>query len=290
MSASKSLVFALQLALTAPAVWLAGQVAILRTHGLISLHEEGAWFPVLHGFNGHLWLWASARDATWLVAVAAVVLLATTIAAALEIRNLTSSPGASSAALLLLLCLLGLEAVFGYNLLAARSSSEPLDWRLFTVIVLVFTGLAGLILLVERHPPKPDRRVLIVVGALLVVASSLVPLRWVAFRAPFAGAAEFEQSRQAPGPTLAFFTASWCMPCHRLAPLLAVEAQKLRLPVIQVDRDREPNLCQRLAVRGIPAIVVLSDGREQGRLEGYRPEDQLRLELASILDHRVRPP
>ena len=44
--------------------------------------------------------------------------------------------------------------------------------------------------------------------------------------------------------------------------------QKKHLQVIEVDADRQPSLARSLAVRRIPALVVVKDRRVVGRIEG----------------------
>jgi thioredoxin-like negative regulator of GroEL len=45
--------------------------------------------------------------------------------------------------------------------------------------------------------------------------------------------------------------------------------------MLQVDTDQDPMLAQRFHIVGIPAMVRLVNGRETGRLIGYRPEAQV---------------
>ncbi len=45
--------------------------------------------------------------------------------------------------------------------------------------------------------------------------------------------------------------------------------------MVRVDTDQEPELAQRYHVVGIPAMIRLVRGEEQGRLIGFRPEDQV---------------
>lgn len=81
----------------------------------------------------------------------------------------------------------------------------------------------------------------------------------------------FEQEvLRSPVPVLVDFSTAWCGPCRLLAPLLSdlVARSGGRYRVLVVDGDAEPELCQRLGVRGFPTVVVFARGRELSRQLG----------------------
>jgi thioredoxin-like negative regulator of GroEL len=43
-----------------------------------------------------------------------------------------------------------------------------------------------------------------------------------------------------------------------------------------VNTDENPELAQQFRIQGIPTLVRLVRGQEQGRLIGFRPADQVR--------------
>ena len=51
--------------------------------------------------------------------------------------------------------------------------------------------------------------------------------------------------------------------------------QKRRLRVIDVDTDENPAIAGKLAVRTIPALVLIKDRRVLGRLEGRATGQQI---------------
>lgn len=71
-------------------------------------------------------------------------------------------------------------------------------------------------------------------------------------------------------PLLVFFTASTSGPGRRMQSLIAwVEiTRKSSLRVVTVDVDEHPALADRLEVKEVPAVVLLADGNEVGRIVG----------------------
>ncbi|MAT82848.1 MAG: thioredoxin [Gammaproteobacteria bacterium] len=66
----------------------------------------------------------------------------------------------------------------------------------------------------------------------------------------------------ADGPVLVDFHAEWCAPCQAMAPVIADLAQRYRgqVDVLKVDVDRSPSLARRYGVRGIPTLMLFSNG------------------------------
>ncbi|MCC7054326.1 MAG: thioredoxin [Gemmatimonadaceae bacterium] len=83
-------------------------------------------------------------------------------------------------------------------------------------------------------------------------------------------------------PVIVDFFAEWCGPCKMMAPVFAELArrQARQALVVKVDTDRNPQVASRFAIRSIPTIAVLRDGREVARQVGAAPmpvlEDLLR--------------
>jgi thioredoxin 1 len=94
-------------------------------------------------------------------------------------------------------------------------------------------------------------------------------------------------ARLATSPGMAIslleFTAAWCGPCKVLAPTLQAVATEYKLPVTEIDVERDQVAAARYDVRAMPTVVILRDGAEVGRMVGVRS----RAYLAGMLDRAL---
>jgi len=65
-------------------------------------------------------------------------------------------------------------------------------------------------------------------------------------------------SRPAPRVQVVAFTAAWCGPCKRAAPVLA-SLQDAGVPITTVDIDQHPGLARSYNVSSVPTFLVLTD-------------------------------
>ena len=86
-------------------------------------------------------------------------------------------------------------------------------------------------------------------------------------------------------PVVVDFWAEWCGPCKMLSPTIDTIAEKYngKVKVGKVNVDKEPGIAQKYSVRGIPNILVFTDGVVKEQLIGNVPE----ADISNILDKLI---
>ncbi len=87
-------------------------------------------------------------------------------------------------------------------------------------------------------------------------------------------------------PAIVDFTATWCGPCQRIAPILEELADEYKKDIViyKVDIDKERGLAEAFNVSSIPAILYIpANGRDPIMTIGARGKERFKEEIGKYL-------
>ncbi len=87
-------------------------------------------------------------------------------------------------------------------------------------------------------------------------------------------------------PAIVDFTATWCGPCQRTAPVLEEIAKEYagKIVVYKVDVDKCPKIAQAMSISSIPAILYIPAGNGKPVMTvGARGKEQFKTEISKYL-------
>jgi thioredoxin 1 len=79
-------------------------------------------------------------------------------------------------------------------------------------------------------------------------------------------------------PVVVDFWASWCRPCHVMAPILRGLAKEFESEIVfaKVDVENNRDLVDQFKIKNIPTLVLIRNGKEWDRISGVRSRSDLR--------------
>ena len=80
---------------------------------------------------------------------------------------------------------------------------------------------------------------------------------------------------QAGVPVLVDFTATWCVPCKVVDPIVESLVPEMagRAKIGKLDIDESPDIYRGLGVNGVPHVLFFKDGKEQDRIVGVHARE-----------------
>jgi thioredoxin 1 len=82
---------------------------------------------------------------------------------------------------------------------------------------------------------------------------------------------------QSQKPVLVDFWAEWCAPCRMIAPMIDAIADEFSASakVVKLNVDDNTSTAQRYGIKGIPTLILFSEGKEVERVVGAASKESI---------------
>ncbi|MBU2561716.1 MAG: thioredoxin [Nanoarchaeota archaeon] len=86
-------------------------------------------------------------------------------------------------------------------------------------------------------------------------------------------------------PVIIDFYADWCGPCRMMGPVFEEVSKDYagKLKFVKLNTEENPKVSDMFGVQGIPCLIIVSKGKEAGRIVGYSPKEMLKQKIDDML-------
>jgi thioredoxin 1 len=90
---------------------------------------------------------------------------------------------------------------------------------------------------------------------------------------------------QSEKPVVLDFTATWCGPCKRLAPIIEEIAKEYegRVKVAKFDIDQSPETPARFRIMSVPTVLFFKGGKPVDMVVGLTAKENLKKKIEPLL-------